>query len=348
MQACGSGARGTNASMKRILGGIGLLAALVVAAGAGGVRVAGPVIRLEPAAVDFGTLSQGAIRKVEITVHNDGTSPLEIRKVESDCGCTAPQLADSLLSPGETATLRVELSTRSFSGQVVKHVFLQTNDPAAPQAALTLTAYVRVPLTCRPTAIDYGAVSRGTSVSDTIRIKVGRTETLAIDSLAFPTALVTTETGSRTEGDSLVQEVRVRLRPDAPAGPIHATAHIYTSHPAARELSIQLTGQVIGAFRIEPVQFSFGQFRQGTARERSVRLTASGGPRRVLSATCTDPRLSIVVRTIEEGRTYEVLLSLPAAMPRGEVRAEVKIVTDDPGQREIVLPVTGLVRRGRS
>jgi hypothetical protein len=196
--------------------------------------------------------------------------------------------------------------------------------------------------------IDFGTVPRGTVALDTIRIKVGRGEALALDSLAFPAKLVTTETASRTEGDSLVQEVRVRLRPDAPAGPIHATAHIYTNHPAARDLSIQLQGQVIGAFQIEPVDFSFGQLRQGSARERSVRLTARGGPHRVLSAVCTDARLTAAVRTIAEGETYEIVLTLPADMPRGEVRAMVKIVTDDPGQPELTLPVTGLVRRGRS
>jgi hypothetical protein len=332
--------------MRRILGGIALLGALAIAAGAGGLRVAGPVARLDPATVDLGVLPQGAIRKVDVTLHNDGSAELQILKVESDCGCTVPRLADSLLSPGETAVLSVTLSTRTFSGQIAKHVFLQTNDPASPRAALTLTAEVRVPLTCRPTTIDFGAVPRGTAVLDTIRIKVGPGETFALESLAFPAALVTTETRSTTEGDSLVQEIRVRLRPDAPAGPIRATAHIYTNHPAARDLSIQLTGQVIGAFQIEPVSFGFGQFRQGTARERSVRLTARGGPHRVLGAVCTDARLSATVRTIAEGETYEVVLTLPGDLPRGEVRAEVKIATDDPGQREITLPVTGLVRRG--
>jgi hypothetical protein len=325
-----------------------LLGALAVAAGAGGVRVAGPVVRLDPATVDFGVLAQGAIRKIEVTLHNDGSAALQILKVESDCGCTVPKLADSLLSPGETTVLKVTLSTRTFSGRIAKHVFLETNDPASPRAALTLTAEVRVPLTCRPTTIDFGTVPRGTAAPDTIRIKVGRGETFALDSLAFPAKLVTTETRATTEGDSLVQEVRVRLRPDAPAGPIHATAHIYTNHPAARDLSIQLLGQVVGAFEITPVAFGFGQLRQGTARERSVRLTARGGPHRVLGAVCTDARLSATVRTITEGETYEIVLGLPADMPRGEIRAEVKIATDDPGQPEITLPVTGLVRRGTS
>lgn len=334
--------------MKRILAGMAWLGALAIVAGAGGLRVAGPVVRLDPAAIDFGVLSQGAIRKIEVALYNDGSAPLEIQKVDSDCGCTVPKLADSLLSPGERTVMNVTLSTRTFSGKIVKHVFLQTNDPASPRAALTLTATVRVPLTCRPTAIDFGALPRGTEKRETIRIKVGRGESLALDSLAFPTRLVTTETRALADGDSLVQEIDVRLRPDAPAGPIHATAHIYTSHPAGRDLAIQLTGQVIGAFQIEPSAFSFGQFRQGTARERSVRLSAYGGPHRVLGAVCTDPRLSATVRTITEGEAYDIVLVLPADMPRGEIRAEVKVATDDPGQREITLPVTGLVRRGRS
>jgi len=319
-----------------------------MAAGAGGLRVAGPVVRLDPATFDFGVLAQGAIRRLEVKLSNEGTAPLQILKVDSDCGCTVPRLADSLLAPGESTVLKVSLSTRTFSGKISKHVFLQTNDPASPRAAVTLIAEVRVALTCRPTTVDFGAVARGTPAQETIRIKVARGETLALDSLAFPADLVTTETRAVVEGDSLVQEVRVRLRPDAPAGPIRATAHIYTNHPAGRDLSIQLKGQVIGAFQVAPVNFSFGQLRAGTARERSVTLTANGGPHRVLRAVCTDPRLAATVRTITEGATYEVVLTLPVDMPHGEVRAEVKIATDDPGQPEITLPVTGMVRRGRS
>jgi hypothetical protein len=331
--------------LRRLSCSIALVLALGAPAGAGGVRVSGPVVQLDPASVDFGTLAQGAIRTTDVTVRNDGTAPLRILKVDSDCGCTVPSLSDSLLAPGETTLLHIQLSTAGTSGAIVKTVILKTNDPASPNAAVMLKALVRSPIHFGPTELDFGTLARGASWADTIMIKVGRAEPLTIDSLSFPSDLVTTQTGQRADGDSLVYEVRLRLRPDVPPGPVHATGHIYTSHRLARDLSIRLVGQVTGAFRIDPVEFSFGQFRQGAVRERVVRVTAVGGPHRVLSASCTDARLTASVRTVREGELYEVVLSLPADMPVGQLRADVRIETDDATQRTITLPVIGLVRR---
>jgi hypothetical protein len=331
--------------LKRIGSLIGLLLALGPLAGAGGVRVAGPVVQLDPASVDFGTIAQGAIRTADVTVSNEGTAPLRILKVQSDCGCTVPSLSDSVLAPGETTRLHIELSTAGTSGEIAKTVMLKTNDPASPNAAVVLRALVRSPIHFGPTELNLGTLARGASWADTIRIKVARAEPLTIDSLSFPSDLVTTQTGEHADGDSLVYEVRVRLRPDVPPGPVHATGHIYTSHRLARDLSIRLVGQVIGAFRIDPVEFSFGQFRQGAVRQRTVRVTAVGGSHRVLGAACSDARLTAAVETIRDGEVYDVVLTLPADMPRGQLRADVRIETDDAQQRVITLPVIGLVRR---
>jgi len=334
--------------MRRMLECIGLLIALNAGAGAGGVRVAGPVARIEPASMDLGTLPQGVFRSIEVTLRNEGTEPLRILGVESDCGCTVPRLADSLLAPGATTLLKIELSTYSTSGKISKHVLLRTNDPGAPRATFTLTALVRPPVTLQPSTIDFGVLPRGTAAAGTVRLKFARSEAGTLDSLAFPASWVTTEVGQRMEGDSLVYEVRVRLRTDAPTGPIHQTAHIYTSHRLARDLSLQLRGQVCGAFQLDPISFSFGQLRQGTERERRVRLTALGGAYHVLSATCSDGRLRAAVQTVEDGRVYDVSLTLPSDLPSGTLRAEVRVATDAASEGEIVLPVTGVVRRAPS
>jgi hypothetical protein len=334
--------------MGRVLVCVACLLASSAGALAGGVRVAGPVARIEPASIDLGTLPQGVFRSIEVTLRNEGTAPLRILGVESDCGCTVPRLADSLLAPGATTRLKIELSTYSTSGKISKHVFLRTNDPGAPRATFTLAALVRPPVTLQPSTLDFGALPRGTAAADTVHFAFARSEAGTLDSLAFPAPWFTTEVGQRVEGDSLVYEVRVHLRPDAPPGPIHQTGHIYTSHRLARDLSVQLRGQVCGAFQLDPVNFSFGQLRQGTERERRVRLTALGGTHRVLSATCSEARLRPAVLTVEDGRVYDISLTLPSDMPSGMLRGEVRVTTDVVGEREIVLPVTGVVRRAPS
>ncbi len=328
---------------------ISALAVWVLATGmacASGVKIAGPVIRLEPESVDLGSVTQGTLRSLDVLVHNDGTAVLKIISIDSDCGCTVPQLPDSTLGPGEQTTLHVELSTSGATGRLVKHVYLRSNDPGLERAAFTLMAQVRPPVAVRPNMVDFGAVERGAGSTETVAIKAARTDNLRIDDLKIPTALLTARTDSRLEGDSLACLITLTLRPDAPCGPIRETIEVRTNLAAASVLPLHVRGQVLCAFKLDPLAFAFGQLRAGDTRERRVRLSGVGPiPRHVREATCTDSRLRVAVATLEDGRLYEIAVTIPPGVPAGSIRAEVHVTTDDPEQAEIVIPVMANVRR---
>jgi len=116
---------------------LGLLAAL-----AGVPASASPRIEVEPESFDFGEARQQSTLHKEFRLVNLGDSPLEIERVSTSCGCTATQLAKTVIAPGSSEILRVSVSTRSDSGRIVRTVIVSSNDPERPRLKIALSATV--------------------------------------------------------------------------------------------------------------------------------------------------------------------------------------------------------------
>ena len=322
---------------------LGLAAALP--ASAGGVRIAGPALVLEPPAHDFGTVLQDAVYHTDVRLRNQGTSPLRITKVTTDCGCTVAEIPDSTLAPGAETVLKISFATRTFSGQVRKTIFIETNDPGLPRATLAITAFVRPAIRLDPGEIDFGNVPCGQTAVRTLTLRSAARDKLQITSVQCPEGLVTAEVRESLEGDTLVHQVQFRLRPDAPAGSFRKSAQLDLNHPQTHRVRVKLTGQVHGFFLPDATSISFGQLKQGVTRTRQLRLTATApGIHRVQSAVCNDAGVGVEVQPLEGGRDFAVRLTLPPDRPPGPVKARLTIMTDDPLQPRIEIPVLGRVR----
>jgi len=312
---------------------------------AGGVRIAGPALSVEPAVHDLGQMAQGSVHHLKSLLRNDGTAPLVIRSVKSDCGCTTAELPDSLLLPGQAAPLEITFAARNFSGHVLKQVFVETNDPGMPRASIRISAYVRPWVRVDPGRLEFGNVPRGTTPELTAMVKSARADTLRILALEADPEIFSVRTEQEMAGDSLVHRLHFRVRPDARTGVFRTHAEVTTNHRQARDLRIALNGQVHGFFRTDPTSVSFGQLRAGATRTRELRLIGTGtGRRELLSATCTEPRIGLETQAVRDGHEYFVRLTLPADMPPGSVKARLVLETDDPLQPRIEVGVRGRVR----
>ena len=337
---------------RNLKGGL-LLFALLLAAHAApglcqGLKATGPLIELGPAAHDLGTMPQETIRKLTSRIYNRGTSDLIISSVESDCGCTVAALPDSCLAPGDSTSLGITFSTRHFSGNVTKNVFLKTNDPGSPRARIKVRAFVHAIVAIDPDELQFGSVPRGESPRQVVEFKALPEDTLRILAVTVPEELFTYELEQLARTDSTIYELTLAVKPGAPPGAFNANARIRTNIKSYDELTINLLGQIHGFFSIDPPSFSLGQILEGRERHRMVKLEAmQAGFHEVLGAECSDARLKVRIVTVEEGRRYEVVVGVPDDMPPGEIKATLRIKTDDPGQPEIPVRIKGRIRKAR-
>ena len=124
-----------------------LILILVVAVGCTTAKSPGE-IELSMTEFDFGTIpNTGPVSQI-FQVRNAGGGKLEITGVSTSCGCTTADINKHSLSSGETADLHVTydpLAHDGATGEFMRLVYVQSNDPNTPEATLTVRVTVVEP-----------------------------------------------------------------------------------------------------------------------------------------------------------------------------------------------------------
>lgn len=119
---------------------------------------AAPRLEVSELLYDFGVVTEGTEVAHDFLLKNAGDEDLVIASVRPDCGCTTTTLSSSTLPPLREVRLSVRFSTVGYGGSSVeKRVTLETNDPQAPRAVLTLRGTVVKPAAYLLDARDFSA-----------------------------------------------------------------------------------------------------------------------------------------------------------------------------------------------
>lgn len=102
------------------------------------------VLRFEKLLQDFGVIYEtDSPLAVEYHFVNVSGKPVSITRITTNCGCTAAEIGDSLLSPGEKGVIRIKFNPRRRSGTVDTNTFVYTSlSGKEPVAKLTLLGNV--------------------------------------------------------------------------------------------------------------------------------------------------------------------------------------------------------------
>lgn len=124
---------------------LGLAAAIGAASAALSTGAKGPKIVFKSEAWDFGKIKQGKDVTAEFVFTNTGDAPLNIKNVETSCGCTAVLVSDKTVGPGKSGKIKVTFNSTGYAGEVTKYVFVETDDPSASRVQLKVSAAIDVP-----------------------------------------------------------------------------------------------------------------------------------------------------------------------------------------------------------
>lgn len=106
-----------------------------------------PDVVVEPPNSDLGSVGAKDVVNVDYIVVNQGDQDLVIDNVVTSCGCTTAVLSHSIIPPGHRADLAVRFDAGYHEikpgEEVVRAVWLLTNDPDTPVAEARLTATIR-------------------------------------------------------------------------------------------------------------------------------------------------------------------------------------------------------------
>jgi hypothetical protein len=212
-----------------------IVCGLLLSLCAGALAADGPRASVAQTEVDFGRVHHGAPIRREFRISNVGTAPLRIERVL----LTPPLRMAGMraeIAPGADATLQVTLDPAKLSGRFEGDIVVFTNDPAAPEIALSIAGEVIPPIELAPVPAFFLVGVRGqdaVSWIDIVNHEVWpiELETPQHSPTHFASRIETIEPGWR-------YRLWIALKPDGPIGKHQENITLATSSRVLPVLTI--------------------------------------------------------------------------------------------------------------
>ena len=99
-------------------------------------------IKFQSLTADFGEIDSGKVVDLKFEFENAGNEILEIKNIQSTCGCAVAHLEKKSYNPGEKGTIPIKFYSRGYQGRVIKAITVASNDPGKPYVQLRLMGNV--------------------------------------------------------------------------------------------------------------------------------------------------------------------------------------------------------------
>ena len=300
---------------------------------------------------DFGTVAQGEKVDTAFEIRNEGTATLEIRSVRPTCGCTVAEF-DSEIAPGETGSIRATLDTNRFNGPISKSILVLTNDPATTTMTLVMKANVQPFIEVLPRPLIRLNAIQGEEVSEKIVVVSSRLKGFEVTKVTssvpyLDTSIRKLAETERVEGKTEDQfEITVALNDRAPVGPLNASLTIETDNDRAKRIEVKLFGVVRALVHVTPSEVQFGSVEAAVKPGRNIIVVnnRASEPMQVTAVDIDNPAFAAQMYSIEDGKRYQVTVTVLPDAAKGVQSGSLSITTDDPERPVLTVPITANIR----
>lgn len=317
-----------------------------------------PRLTLVEPVKDFGTVAKGQKLDWSFQVKNTGDADLEIIAARPTCGCTVADF-DKVIKPGQIGKVTAHVDTTTFAGPIAKAVTLETNDPSAPSAQVTIHAVVKPYVEAYPAGFVRFNMLQGDTEKQTVTLYSEEKDPFEIVKIESPSEWIKV-VQTKNEGADIVPNVgrtgQSQYRfditvggPDAKVGPLAEKIHVITNSKNQPDYYVSVTGVVRPPFRVEPTGVNFGEVAPSdSAATRTVTLRSNNAktPETFL-VTKTEsnvPGVTAEFKPTANKGEYEVTLQVAKSAKPGAIEGDVKIYTSDKVNPVVTVPVKGLVK----
>jgi hypothetical protein len=91
---------------------------------------------------DFGQVEQGKILQHTFILKNESDKTLNIKDINTSCGCTVSKVEKKTLSPGESTSIDVRFNSKGYSGPLQQFIYVNTDSLDNPILKYTIKTNV--------------------------------------------------------------------------------------------------------------------------------------------------------------------------------------------------------------
>jgi hypothetical protein len=144
-------------------------------------------VDVTPGSIDFGKLEWGQKSESKVQITNQGSGVLKISRITSSCGCAGATLTESVLNPGDSATLSVKYEARGGLGVRREYVDIYSSATQRRALRIPIVAVVCDIAGVEPSVVDFG-------IAEEASLPITRTVVLTSPSISLDTLVSVSRT----------------------------------------------------------------------------------------------------------------------------------------------------------
>jgi hypothetical protein len=298
-----------------------------------------PQIVVETAVHDFGDVDPGSKNTGQFQFSNQGQGVLEIKKIQSTCGCTVPELKKKTYLPGESGTVTVTFRPGLRSGHVSKHLYILSNDKVNPKAKLTVKANVVQKISYEPKRFRLRPNEENVGVGD-IKIR-------SLDNRAFAISRIRVQPECmKVDYDPVVEANEFVIKPVVETEKIKGMRNgkitITLTHPSQKTISIPF--DLLPPFKSDPATLiALNADPDKPIRKTLYVLSNYGEDFDIESVSASNDAIKIISQEYL-GDKYEIILDIVPPQNLGTKRYfNSKLTVDIAGGEKLVINCVGSI-----
>ncbi len=204
--------------------------------------LAAPQIFISDPAFQFGTIAEGDRLEHVFTFANRGDQTLSIERVRSTCGCTGTLLSSREILPGKSGEVRITFNSNGMRGPITKWVYIYSNDPATPKAALRIAGLVKPEIDIQPDRLQLTNMRPGEKRQADITLTNNGERTIFLSNLATMPASLSASLSQTRLAPGASARIRATLALPAEKSRQNGYITLSTSSPRSPKLRISVFG----------------------------------------------------------------------------------------------------------
>jgi hypothetical protein len=343
--------------------------------------VGGAKVEVDADSFDFGEMDSSKDGSHDFKFTNKGSTPLMLTRGASTCRCTVGEIADAVVQPGQSTTVKITWKSKHYAGPFKQSVTINTNDPNRREVILTITGEYTEPIHFEADELNFGQIVGDEPVTREARI-FSKLSNLSQKILSHKLSEPDSEKYFQIDIQPLPEEevkkargmtsgvaIKVTVKPGLPPGSFGQTILMQTNIAVMPELRLELSGSMgkdvsivgngwddqLGVLRIGPVKL-------GTSVQRQLQILARGSNAKNVryNVVHVEPDFLKVKlgepETLEGSRLSRTTLTIeipPQTAPakfmgdQGDKPAEIDIDTTSPEVHQLRIRVRFAVEDGK-
>jgi hypothetical protein len=314
-----------------------------------------PKVLAENKVVQVGEILEMQNVEHTFTIKNTGNAELQILGVKPSCGCSVAEF-DKVVAPGQEGTIHIRIDGKKIgAGPFDKNFAVKTNDPENEQFNLSVQ----------------GTVTKALEFSKEMRWAGFVDEALKIDSyitvlLSAPMNITNARWDDDGKAKGLDEKIGVKLdtiergrkyrltvwkKAELAPESVVSSIVLSTDNPKLREKIVPVAITIMNDVELHPQRLYYGEMLippgATKAFERTFNIIAARGDSlKVIKAVSNREDMTVKIQELMPGKSYRGTVLVRPTSKIDQYAGSIRIYTNYPKYREVVLDVVGSVRVG--